>query len=161
MKKLIVLIVLATVLLACGTSAKLATPVPVQQTTVEDVLLANGFIRLPSLEKSECDGITCRFYGEPKTETLAMLQEDGGLGFSIPFSSDPEDAGKILGTVLYSIYPEAVTDWIFDTMSNPEAWIDTGTQAIIGGYKLGMKVSSDEESLLIVIIPQDSTGATY
>jgi hypothetical protein len=75
-----------------------------------------------------------------------------GLTFPITDEAGAEKAGRVVGQVLYTIYPDAITDWVADAMQNYDAWYYAGeTSATVQGYKVG--VSVEDDLVTIVVIP--------
>jgi hypothetical protein len=146
MKKLIVLLVLALTIIGCGSTKNVSVD-------SEAVLINYGFERLTYLEDSECNGTTCRYYGNDNTGMLAMLKE-GGIGLSFPITDEAgaEAAGRLIGKVLYTIYPDAIGDWVANAMQNYDTWDSAGeTSATVQGYSVGIGV--DNDLVTIVVIP--------
>jgi hypothetical protein len=147
MKKLIlVLVVLVLATLACGTIQPDSDSVPNEAT-----LLKYGFVRTDS-KGSDCNG-TCRYYWNTSVEMLAML--DGGMvGLTFPITDEAgaEKAGRVVGQVLYTIYPDAIGDWVANAMQNYDTWASAGeTSATVQGYSVGIGV--DNDLVTIVVIP--------
>lgn len=142
------LVVPTTVPVAISTPTPYPTTIPTSPPDADQVLLANGFVRMQS-EDSTCSN-ACKIYADLPHAMFAGIYYDGRFSLVIQSNSyvDSGTQGRILGAIILPLYGPDMSNWLVIN-----GYGLTGTrQGQVGNYKVVVQSTMSPDFVYPVII---------